>query len=151
MITEYRGHIALASVALIAFEVIELHQFFQGWFNGTLPKGDVTFEGAASVCSLSFTLIDPHNKFHSSADLLKATFAAQRLLRLRLVSCVGFIFMSRSLRLRHQLFVECLISFGLRAKKVHKSIISFLLIKPLFNKAFGEKLMLTISTPNAVG
>lgn len=76
MITENRGHIAPASVALIAVEVVELHRFFQGWFNGTLPKDDATFERVASVWPLSFTLIDPRNKFHSSADLLKATFAA---------------------------------------------------------------------------
>ena len=120
--------------------MIELHQFFQALFNGTLPKDDATCERAASVWPLSFTLIDPHNKCHSPADLLKASFAAQRLLWLRLVSCVGFIFMSRSLGLRHQLFVECLISSGLKTKKIHKSIIHFLPPKPLFNGAFGEKL-----------
>ena len=71
-----RGLVTSASAKLIAVEVIGLHQFFQTWFNGTLPKDISTFDRVASVWPPSFTLIDPHNQTHNSSDLLEDTFAS---------------------------------------------------------------------------
>jgi len=51
-------------------EVVELHQFFQDWFNGTLPNADEQFARFADVMAESFGMVPPNGRFISRAPLL---------------------------------------------------------------------------------
>ena len=55
-------------------EVLELHHFFERWFNGIPPKSEEAFARVTSVWFEPFSLIDPRNKIHDAASLLTETF-----------------------------------------------------------------------------
>ena len=59
---------------IVAAEVENLHQFIQQWFNGSIPKTEDAFARLSTSWPHGFTLIDPHNKCHSSTELLKSTY-----------------------------------------------------------------------------
>ncbi|MEM7346492.1 MAG: hypothetical protein AAF485_19800 [Chloroflexota bacterium] len=40
-------------------EVIELHQFFEGWLSGTLPNTEENFQRVAQVLAETFTMVSP--------------------------------------------------------------------------------------------
>ena len=52
-------------------EVVELHQFFQDWFNGVIPNGDEQFDRFADVMADSFGMVPPNGRFVSRAPLLE--------------------------------------------------------------------------------
>lgn len=62
------------STVPVAAEVESLHQFIQRWFNGSVPKTPESFSRLSTSWPEGFTLIDPHNKRHSSAELLESTY-----------------------------------------------------------------------------
>jgi hypothetical protein len=62
------------STELVAAEVENLHRFIERWFNGTVPKTIDSFARLSSSWREGFTLIDPHNKSHSSQELLESTY-----------------------------------------------------------------------------
>ena len=51
-------------------EVIELHQFFQDWFNGVIPNTDEQFARFADVMADSFGMVPPNGRFISRTPLL---------------------------------------------------------------------------------
>ena len=57
-------------------EVEELHQFFQDWFSGSLPKTDDAFARFADTLNASFSIVGPDGKITQHADLLKGLHAA---------------------------------------------------------------------------
>jgi putative acetyltransferase len=57
-----------------ATEVIDLHRFFQDWFNGTIPKNEQVFQRVAAVWPESFVLVDKRNGLHDAASILQDTY-----------------------------------------------------------------------------
>ena len=57
-----------------ANEVVDLHRFFQDWFNGAVPKSEKVFRRVEVAWPEPFTLVDPKNGIHASASLLRDTF-----------------------------------------------------------------------------
>ena len=51
-------------------EVVELHQFFQEWFNGTIPNTDAQFARFADVLDVGFGMVSPDGRFTSRKPLL---------------------------------------------------------------------------------
>lgn len=51
-------------------EIIELHNFFQAWFTGELPRTDESFARFAAVLSPQFVIIFPDGKLIEGASLL---------------------------------------------------------------------------------
>ena len=51
-------------------EIIELHQFFQDWFNGAGPNTDEQFARAAGVLAEGFVIISPDGTLTEGAPLL---------------------------------------------------------------------------------
>ncbi len=51
-------------------EIVELHQFFQDWFNGAILNNDVTFARFKEVIDPSFAIISPAGKLTTYDDLL---------------------------------------------------------------------------------
>ena len=54
----------------IKLEIIELHQFFQDWFNGKLENNKEEFSRVTSVLDDLFTLITPNGQIMTKNDLL---------------------------------------------------------------------------------
>ena len=40
-------------------EIIELHRFFEKWFNGDLPDNDESFSRFSEVMALEFVIVSP--------------------------------------------------------------------------------------------
>lgn len=57
-------------------EIIDLHQFFQDWFQGTLPKIQSAFSRFEDVLHPQFHLISPQGKSLSKRYLTKQLFSA---------------------------------------------------------------------------
>ena len=51
-------------------EVIELHQFFQDWFNGKLESSDESFKRFSGVMEKSFEIISPDGGRMTRAEIL---------------------------------------------------------------------------------
>lgn len=43
-------------------EIVELHQFFEDWFNGNIPDTDVQFQRMDDVMDTSFVIVMPDGK-----------------------------------------------------------------------------------------
>lgn len=56
-------------------EVIDLHRFFNAWFNGTVPKTGAQFDRVRRVWPGLLTMIAPDNSVRAAAQLLDATYA----------------------------------------------------------------------------
>ena len=52
-------------------EVLELHQFFQDWFNGVLEPTDESFARFADVIDEDFVLISPSGRMTGRAPLVE--------------------------------------------------------------------------------
>lgn len=50
-------------------EIVELHEFFQGWLGGTLPDNDATFARMVDTMTASFILITPAGVIITGAAL----------------------------------------------------------------------------------
>ena len=57
-------------------EIVELHQFFEDWFTGRLPKTDNAYARFTQVIAEGFTIIGPDGKSNNRAVLLDNLFAA---------------------------------------------------------------------------
>ena len=52
-------------------EIVELHQFFQDWYNNQSPDTDENFARFSSVMTPEFTRIDPDGNVSGRAPLVK--------------------------------------------------------------------------------
>jgi len=59
----------------IAAEVVDLHEFIQCWFNGTVARSEKDFERLSLAWPAGFTLVSPDNERRTSAELLASTYA----------------------------------------------------------------------------
>ncbi len=57
-------------------EIVELHQFFQDWFNGTIPNDEATFARFANVLDASFAIVSPAGKLATRDALLSGLHKA---------------------------------------------------------------------------
>jgi hypothetical protein len=57
-------------------EVIALHQFFEGWFSGRLPKSEVAFERCRRALAPGFRLLSPDAMIAEREALLAGLFQA---------------------------------------------------------------------------
>jgi hypothetical protein len=57
-------------------EIVELHAFFQGWLDGTLPATDAVFARLADTIETEFTLITPSGEIITRTPLLSQLRAA---------------------------------------------------------------------------
>jgi len=57
-------------------EIIELHQFFQGWFNGSVSDDAKIFSRLTGVLSEDFTYITPEGKLIHRKNLIKSLHSA---------------------------------------------------------------------------
>ena len=53
-------------------EIVELHQFFQDWFNAAIPDGDESFARLDEALAGNFELIGPDGKAYANAKSLVA-------------------------------------------------------------------------------
>ena len=51
-------------------EIVELHEFFEGWLGGTLPDTDDAFERFERTIGDAFTFIGPDGRFLDRASLV---------------------------------------------------------------------------------
>jgi hypothetical protein len=51
-------------------EIVELHTFFQGWLDGSLPNSDVVFARLPSALAPEFALVSPSGEMARRAELL---------------------------------------------------------------------------------
>ncbi len=68
-------------------EIIELHEFFEGWLGGTLPGTDDAFDRFERAIGDAFTFIGPDGHFLNRADLvshLRAAHGSRPGLRIRI-------------------------------------------------------------------
>lgn len=52
-------------------EIARLHDFFVGWFNGTLPESDEGFSGVENALAPSFTMVTPDGNLLERAALME--------------------------------------------------------------------------------
>ena len=52
-------------------EIVELHAFFENWFNGYLEKNDQDFQRFLGVLDDKFELITPSGQKHTREEILK--------------------------------------------------------------------------------
>jgi len=64
----------MAITERIANEVTELHQFFERWFNGTIPKTTTSFARVTAVWPGNFSLINPDNSETHAESVMAETF-----------------------------------------------------------------------------
>lgn len=57
-------------------EIVELHQFFEDWFNGRLPNTVEGFKRMESVMSPDFIIVMPQGRKVARTPLLKGLFDA---------------------------------------------------------------------------
>lgn len=57
-------------------EIVELHRFFQQWFNGELPRTDETFRRMTRVMSDDFVIVMPDGKRIERDPLLEGLYGA---------------------------------------------------------------------------
>lgn len=57
-------------------EIVELHEFFQGWLDGTLPPTDAAFARLVDSTGAQFTLISPSGELATREALLRDLRAA---------------------------------------------------------------------------
>ena len=57
-------------------EIIELHQFFEDWFTGHLPKTEAAFSRMDEVMGKEFIIIMPQGRKVKRAPLLKGLYDA---------------------------------------------------------------------------
>ena len=68
-------------------EIVELHEFFEGWLGGTLPGSDDAFERFERAIGDTFTFIGPDGTFLERAELvsfLRAAHGSRPGLRIRI-------------------------------------------------------------------
>jgi len=63
-----------SSAELAAFEIRDLHAFFQSWFRGEVPRTEAVFSRVAAVWGPSFELIAPNGRLRERGELLRTTF-----------------------------------------------------------------------------
>ena len=66
-------------------EIIELHQFFQGWFNGSISDDEKIFDRLTRVLTEGFTIITPVGKLVGREKLissLKSAYQSRKGLRI---------------------------------------------------------------------
>ena len=59
-------------------EVVQLHQFFQDWFNAVLPPTDEAFDRFSSVMAQGFVIISPNGELTEREELSGATASRPR-------------------------------------------------------------------------
>lgn len=52
-------------------EIVELHEFFQAWFNGDLPDTDASFQRFAGTMGPDFAIVSPGGQLSGRDPLLK--------------------------------------------------------------------------------
>ena len=52
-------------------ETEELHQFFQGWFNGTVENTDAVYDRFAGVLAEDFVIVSPSGNLQERANLIE--------------------------------------------------------------------------------
>lgn len=63
------------AMALVATEIIGLHDFFMSWFRGEDSAGDIT--RMADALDGGFRIIDPHGRSRNRGEILAAVEAAR--------------------------------------------------------------------------
>ncbi|GAB4117598.1 MAG: hypothetical protein Fur005_36360 [Roseiflexaceae bacterium] len=61
-------------------EIVELHDFFQGWLGGNLPNTDAVFARFLDVNDPAFTLIGPHGTlmtYSALVDWIRSAYATR--------------------------------------------------------------------------
>ena len=89
-------------------EVVQLHQFFQDWFNGVLPPTDVAFGRFSSVMAEGFVIISPNGELTERDELLERLQAAHGIWRE--MSRPGRIWIE-NLQVRHQVGNQVLVHY----------------------------------------
>ena len=72
-------------------EIVELHEFFEGWLGGTLPGTDDAFDRFERAIGDTFTFIGPDGTFLERAELvsfLRAAHGSRPGLRIRIKNAV---------------------------------------------------------------
>jgi hypothetical protein len=57
-------------------EIVEIHQFFQGWFNGLVSNDEKIFERLTRVLADGFTLITPRGKLIDREEMISSLQSA---------------------------------------------------------------------------
>ena len=57
-------------------EIVELHSFFENWFNAKLDKNDDIFQRFPSVLDDNFELITPSGQKHTQEEILELVWNA---------------------------------------------------------------------------
>jgi len=60
----------------IEAEIVQLHQFFQDWFNGEVEPSEKNFSRLSDVLGESFRLVSPDGRIHERQTLLDGLFQA---------------------------------------------------------------------------
>ncbi|MGB5341641.1 MAG: hypothetical protein WBP67_06065, partial [Thermoanaerobaculia bacterium] len=89
-------------------EVVQLHQFFQDWFNGVLPPTDKAFDRFSSVMGEGFVIISPSGELTDREELLERLRAAHGIWRG--MSRPGRIWIE-NLQVRHQVGDQILVLY----------------------------------------
>ena len=89
-------------------EVVQLHQFFEDWFNGILPPTDVAFDRFSSVMAEGFVIISPNGELTERDELLERLRAAHGIWRE--LSRPGRIWIE-NLQVRHQVGDQTLVLY----------------------------------------
>lgn len=56
-------------------EIVELHQFFEEWFNGRIGQDEHSFARFASVLAPSFCMVTPGGVMIAQAEILRRVYA----------------------------------------------------------------------------
>jgi len=89
-------------------EVVQLHQFFEDWFNGVLPPTDEAFDRFSSVMGESFVIISPSGELTEREELLERLQSAHGIWRG--MSRPGRIWIE-NLQVRHQVGDQALVLY----------------------------------------
>lgn len=59
-------------------EIVQLHEFFEGWFTGQLPDTDAAFRRFSDVMAAEFVLVSPDGEESTRTDLIERLRGAHR-------------------------------------------------------------------------
>jgi hypothetical protein len=121
-------------ITRIQSEIVQLHQFFQDWYNGKLPHNGAAFQRCEDVLAPGFTMVPPNNgKVLERLPLLGVLWNLHE-------AKVGIEFWIEDIQIRHQNGNAILATYQEWQK--YNRVVTARLSSALFEKAH--------STPNGV-
>ncbi len=88
----------MLDTSCISREILELHNFLERWFKGSIPKSEASFSRLKNAWRPPFKLVDPQNNIREADSIIEQTYAehgSSRTLEIR-IKLLSVIFSERN-------------------------------------------------------